>query len=189
MPTSHRLRSASRYFSSPARSIHRLQKASVSKFLLMKFSSCFARGSLQGRTRHATVSRLRRARALRTRCGRAAHAPQRDVADVEVLHVVRALEVLADVALAGGAKGLDGVQLALLHLRGLAALRARGPARALGAAVACGSAGSEGGRAEGGRESRGRALTIGTDLPAWIWYGPIEWPLRLRTDLTGYVLP
>ncbi len=23
-------------------------------------------------------------------------------------------------------------------------------------------------------------LTMGTDLPAWIWYGPIECPLRLR---------
>ena len=28
-------------------------------------------------------------------------------------------------------------------------------------------------------------LTIGTDLPACIWYGPIEWPLRFRQHLTG----
>lgn len=42
MPTSHRLRSARRYLSSPSRSSQRRQKASVSKFLLMVFSSCLA---------------------------------------------------------------------------------------------------------------------------------------------------
>eukprot|EP00965_Chrysotila_dentata_P131161 4335417-Pleurochrysis_carterae.AAC.3 len=46
------------------------------------------------------------------------------MSDVEVLHVVRALEVLLDVALASRAKRLDRVHLALLHPRRLAALRA-----------------------------------------------------------------
>jgi len=31
--------------------------------------------------------------------------------------------------------------------------------------------------------------TIGTDFPAWIWYGPIEWPFKLRHGFTGYVFP
>ncbi|KFM23270.1 hypothetical protein F751_3461 [Auxenochlorella protothecoides] len=44
------------------------------------------------------------------------------VAHLEVLHVVADLQVLAHVALARGAKGLDGEELALLHASGLAAL-------------------------------------------------------------------
>ena len=48
MPTSHRLRSARRYFSSPARSIQRRQKASVSKLRLIIERSCLALGSRSG---------------------------------------------------------------------------------------------------------------------------------------------
>ena len=45
-----------------------------------------------------------------------------DVAHVKVLHVMRALEVLAHVALAGAPEGLDGKELTLLHACRLAAL-------------------------------------------------------------------
>ena len=31
--------------------------------------------------------------------------------------------------------------------------------------------------------------TIGTLCPAWIWYLPMLWPLRLRMLLTGYTVP
>ena len=37
------------------------------------------------------------------------------MANVEVLHVVRALHVLVDIAAAGAAERLDGVHLVLLH--------------------------------------------------------------------------
>mmetsp|Transcript_114322 Transcript_114322/g.363315 ORF Transcript_114322/g.363315 Transcript_114322/m.363315 type:complete len:255 (-) Transcript_114322:421-1185(-) len=47
---------------------------------------------------------------------------QRGVRGVEDLHVVRALQVLHDVALATGCEGLDCVELALLHLLALRAL-------------------------------------------------------------------
>ena len=30
---------------------------------------------------------------------------------------------------------------------------------------------------------------MGTDLPAWMRYGSMEWPLRLRMLFTGYVTP
>mmetsp|Transcript_141350 Transcript_141350/g.451470 ORF Transcript_141350/g.451470 Transcript_141350/m.451470 type:complete len:220 (-) Transcript_141350:522-1181(-) len=52
---------------------------------------------------------------------RTLHA-QRGVRGVEDLHVVRALQVLHDVALATGCEGLDCVELALLHLLALRAL-------------------------------------------------------------------
>ena len=43
------------------------------------------------------------------------------MAHVEILHVVGALHVLVDVALACGPEGLDGVELVLLHKNRLAA--------------------------------------------------------------------
>mmetsp|Transcript_36851 Transcript_36851/g.83100 ORF Transcript_36851/g.83100 Transcript_36851/m.83100 type:complete len:333 (+) Transcript_36851:849-1847(+) len=48
--------------------------------------------------------------------------PQGDVASVEVLHVVTALEVLMHDSLAGRAERLDRVELALLHLGRVASL-------------------------------------------------------------------
>ena len=48
--------------------------------------------------------------------------PQRDVAHVEVLHVMGTLHVLVHVALARAAERLDGVELVLLHDGSLAAL-------------------------------------------------------------------
>eukprot|EP00955_Chlamydomonas_euryale_P097635 365087-Chlamydomonas_euryale.AAC.12 len=55
-----------------------------------------------------------RAKVLVDRCQQllGARQPQRDVAHVELLHVVRALEVLPHVALPGGAKHLNGKELA-----------------------------------------------------------------------------
>mmetsp|Transcript_83405 Transcript_83405/g.220105 ORF Transcript_83405/g.220105 Transcript_83405/m.220105 type:complete len:261 (-) Transcript_83405:1411-2193(-) len=52
---------------------------------------------------------------------RTLHA-QRGVRGVEDLHVVRALQVLHDVALATGCEGLDSVKLTLLHLLALGTL-------------------------------------------------------------------
>lgn len=51
--------------------------------------------------------------------------PKWDVVDLEVAHVVGALEVVVDEALAGAAEGLDGVELPLLHPRRLPALHDR----------------------------------------------------------------
>mmetsp|Transcript_9075 Transcript_9075/g.23732 ORF Transcript_9075/g.23732 Transcript_9075/m.23732 type:complete len:254 (+) Transcript_9075:323-1084(+) len=48
--------------------------------------------------------------------------PQRDVSHIEVLHVMRALEVLLHIALARRPKRLDGEDLTLLHACGFAAL-------------------------------------------------------------------
>ena len=96
---------------SPARSIQRRQKARVSKFLLIMESSALALGSRSGMCPtwlgvdlgfgfgfgELTLTLTK---------------PLRGFAHVEVLHIVGALEVLAHVALARAAKGLDGVELA-----------------------------------------------------------------------------
>eukprot|EP00958_Prasinococcus_capsulatus_P003796 scaffold347_cov380-Prasinococcus_capsulatus_cf.AAC.5 len=54
-----------------------------------------------------------------------ARKPQVHVSDIEILHVVRALQVFPHVALAGAAKGLNSKELALFHFGLLAALHNR----------------------------------------------------------------